>query len=82
MAHRPCPQRKTSGNVVDLLDYKTKPVRAARPAKPRPAKQTKKEWRPIVTDDFPDEIPITDAELDIFEVHFADLLDELFGPRR
>ena len=70
-------QGKTYGDVVDLFDYKRKPARAER----RPAGR-KKEWRPVVTDDWPDHIPITDAELDIFEVHFADLLDELFGPCR
>ncbi len=35
-----------------------------------------------VTDDWPDRVPITDAELDMFEARFGDLFDELFGPRR
>lgn len=39
-------------------------------------------WQPLVTDDLPDRIPITEAELDFIEAHFADLLDELFGARR
>jgi len=29
-------------------------------------------WRPD---------PITEAELDLIEAHFADFLDEVFGPR-
>ena len=75
MARRPDRQGKTFGDVVDLFDYKRKPVPARRPA------GRKKEWWPVVTDDWPQDIPIKDAELDIIEVHFADLLDELFGPR-
>ena len=39
-------------------------------------------WQPRVIADLPDRIPITEAELDILEAHFADLLDELFGARR
>jgi hypothetical protein len=39
-------------------------------------------WQPLITDDLPDRIPITEVELDILEAHFADLLDELFGARR
>lgn len=35
----------------------------------------------IVTDDWPRNVPITDAELRVMESHFAEELDELFGPR-
>jgi len=35
-----------------------------------------------VTADWPDPVPITDAEFDVFEAWFGDLFDELFGPRR
>ncbi len=64
-----------SDRVVDFFDYA--PRRA--PEKLRPRREP--QWQPIVTDDFSDPLPITDAELDIIEAHFADLLDELFGPR-
>jgi len=30
-------------------------------------------------DDWPERIPITEAELDVIEAHFGHLLDELFG---
>ena len=44
------------------------------------------EARPVeawtVTDDWPDPVPITDAEFDVFEAWFGDLFDELFGPCR
>jgi hypothetical protein len=29
----------------------------------------------------PDPLPVTEAELDVIETHFADFLDELFGER-
>ena len=35
-----------------------------------------------ITDDWPNPVPITDAELDVFEAWFGDLFDELFEPRR
>jgi hypothetical protein len=33
-------------------------------------------------DDWPDRVPITDAELDMSEAWLGDLFDELFGPGR
>lgn len=35
-----------------------------------------------VTDDWPDPVPITNAELDVFEAWFGNLFDELFGLHR
>jgi hypothetical protein len=35
-----------------------------------------------VTDDWPERVPVTDAEVDVFEAWFGDLFDELFGPCR
>ena len=45
-----------------------------------PIKHDVETW--AVTDDWPDRVPITDAELDVFEAWFGDLFDELFGPCR
>ena len=36
--------------------------------------------RIIVTDDWPDDIPVTEAELRCFEAFFGDFLDELLRP--
>jgi hypothetical protein len=60
----------------DLWDYATPPERRAG----RPAKHELSNW--IVTDDWPERIPVTDAEVDVFEAWFGDLFDELFGPCR
>ena len=42
----------------------------------------RRDWHSLPADDLPDRVSITEAELDIIEAHFADLLDELFGARR
>ena len=46
----------------------------------RPAKLDLESWR--VTDDWTTHVPVTDAEIDVFEAWFDDLFDELFGPCR
>ncbi|WP_428481218.1 hypothetical protein [Pyruvatibacter mobilis] len=33
-----------------------------------------------ITDDWPEVVPITEAEVRIVEAYFGDVLDELFGP--
>jgi hypothetical protein len=44
----------------------------------RPPKHDLSTW--TVTDDWPDPVPVTEAEIDVFERWFGDLFDELFGP--
>ncbi|MBB6227081.1 hypothetical protein [Polymorphobacter multimanifer] len=44
----------------------------------RPPKHDVASWQ--VTDDWPEQVPVTDGEIAIFEVWFGDLFDELFGP--
>jgi hypothetical protein len=34
-----------------------------------------------VTDDRPEEVPITEAEIEVFAASFGDLFDELFSTR-
>jgi len=46
----------------------------------RPPKHDLSAW--TVTDDWPERIPVTQAEVDVFEAWFGDLFDELFGPNR
>lgn len=43
----------------------------------RPPKHDLSTW--TVTDDWPDVVPVTEAEIDMFEQWFGDLFDELFG---
>ena len=46
----------------------------------RPPKHDLSEW--AVTDDWPERVPVSEAETDVFEAWFGDLFDELFGPCR
>jgi len=59
----------------DLHDYLRPPVRR----KGRPARQVRSQW--TVKDDWPDEVPVTEAEIEVFEAWFGDLFDELFSTR-
>jgi hypothetical protein len=60
---------------IDLFDY----CRLPKP-KPRgrPAADDLSDWR--VTDDWPEDVPVTPEEVDVFEAWFGDILEELFGP--
>ena len=44
----------------------------------RPPKHDLTTW--TVTDDWPDPVPVTEAEIEVFERWFGDLFDELFDP--
>jgi hypothetical protein len=48
------------------------------PRRGRPAKHEVETWR--VIDDWPQHVPVTQAEIDVFEAWFGDLFDEFFGP--
>ena len=60
----------------NLYDYADPPTRRSG----RPPKHDLATW--TVTDDWPERVPVTDAEVDVFEAWFGDLFDELFGPCR
>ena len=60
----------------DLWDYAAPPERRAG----RPPAHDLSSW--IVSDDWPEHIPVADAEVDVFEAWFGDLFDEVFGPCR
>ena len=46
----------------------------------RPAKHDLSAW--TVTDDWPERVPVTQAEMEVFEAWFGDFFDELFGSSR
>jgi hypothetical protein len=57
----------------DLYDYVRAPARPGR----RRAKQDSTTWS--VSDDWPQDVPVTATEIDVFEAWFGELFDELFG---
>ena len=59
----------------DLYDYIFPPA----PRGGRPAALFERSI--IVTGDWPEVVPIADAELRVMESHFAEELEELLGPR-
>jgi hypothetical protein len=44
----------------------------------RPVKHDVETWS--VIDDWPQRVPVTQAEIDVFEAWLGDLFDEFFGP--
>jgi hypothetical protein len=59
--------------LVDLYNYTATRQRSCR----RRAKRPSPTW--FVTDDWPEDVPVTDAEIAVFEAWFGELFDELFG---
>ena len=74
---KPQRQKSTAADAPfdDLYDYARPPAR--RPG--RPALKAKPKW--TVTDDWPEHVPVTEAEIAVFEAWFGDLFDELFSTR-
>lgn len=58
----------------DLHDY-------LRPLAHRPGRRQAEGPAWDVSDDWPARVPVTDAEIAVFEAWFGDLFDRLFGPR-
>jgi hypothetical protein len=66
----------------DLFDYDNDPA---------PRKGVQRSGMPLlgpngqtmrVTDDWPDDIPVTEAEIQVFERWFGDVFDELLSPEK
>ncbi len=70
----PCSRRvrppTVSEQLEDLLGYHVPMGRSP--------KHDMSTW--TVTDDWPDPVPVSEAEIAVFEQWFGDLFDELFGP--
>lgn len=66
---------RTSDEPVDVYDYAHRRARRLR----RPVADDPTSW--TVTDDWPEELPVTEAEIEVFEAWFGDLFEELFSTR-
>ncbi|MET4898964.1 hypothetical protein RN629_17815 [Sphingomonadaceae bacterium jetA1] len=62
----------------DLYDYDDDPAPRISPSRGSPPHVVDVEKLPVI-DDWPDEVPITEAEIQVFERWFADVFDEMFG---
>lgn len=66
---------------ADFYDY-VRPVQSAPPeSRSRARKGGEHAWSLNISDDWPDHVPVTESELDLFEVHFGPLIDELLGSK-
>ncbi|MGY8685211.1 hypothetical protein Q2941_46865 [Bradyrhizobium sp. UFLA05-153] len=63
----------TNAQCDDLYDYAAAPAHPVR----RRAKRASVTW--TVTDDWLEDMPVTEAEIAVFEAWFGELFDELFG---
>lgn len=63
----------------DLYDYLDDPAPRIHPPRRAPSSRIFHVEALPVTDDWPDDIPVTEAEIDVFERYFGDMLDRLFG---
>lgn len=63
----------------DLYDYDDDPVPRISPPRGSPPDAFDVEKLPVI-DDWPEKVPITEAEIQVFERWFADVFDEMFGP--
>ena len=62
----------------DLYDYNDDPALRISPPRESLSGAFDVEKLPVI-DDWPDEVPITEAEIQVFERWFADVFDEMFG---
>lgn len=65
-----------TANDDQPAEPKPRPRRSRR--RSSPPKEDVTTWR--VVDDWPEKVPITEAEIEVFEHYFADVFDRLFGP--
>ncbi|MVA96058.1 hypothetical protein GN330_02140 [Nitratireductor sp. CAU 1489] len=63
----------------DLFDYAGDPMPDGRERRRSPLRIVDVETLPII-DDWPEMVPVTMSKVEIFERHFGDVLDRLFGP--
>lgn len=66
-----------SAEVIDFFDYassepRTNPRSGCVQRRPKATRSGME-----ITDDWPARVPVTEAELDLFEAHFGPLIDEL-----
>ena len=79
-ARRGRPRRRGPQDLPDdLYNYSDDPAPRISPPRGSPPDAFDVEKLPVI-DDWPEKVPITEAEIQVFERWFADVFDEMFGP--
>ncbi|MGI6247321.1 MAG: hypothetical protein ACOYJQ_16365 [Pseudochelatococcus sp.] len=83
--HRRAPRGRPRHSIPqafpdDLYDYANDPTPAERLPRREPSPHIFDIEKLPIIDDWPERVPVTEAEIDIFERYFGDVLDRLFGP--
>lgn len=65
------------GDLYDYIDEDMPTSPKAPVAKRRGTEPSLDHW--TVSDDWPERVPVTEVEIDLFEAWFGDIIDELFG---
>lgn len=79
-ARRGRPRRSIPQTLPDdLYDYGSDPLSLPAPRRRDPSRSAFDVEKLPVIDDWPERVPVTEAEVDIFERYFGDVLDRLFG---
>ena len=66
-----------SAEVIDFFDYASPERRTSRQPGGVERRAVVARLGVRITDDWPAHVPVTEAELDLFEAHFGPLIDEL-----
>lgn len=66
----------------DLYDYNDDPQPSDGPQRATMPLLGPDGQRMRVTDDWPEDVPVTEAEIDVFERWFGDVFDDLLSPKR
>lgn len=69
-----------SAEVIDFFDYASPERRTSRQRGGVERRTVVARLGMRITDDWPACVPVTEAELDLFEAHFGPLIDELLRP--
>lgn len=79
-AHKARKRARTLAGTLpdDLYDY-IEGEEGKRPAPKSPLARRAMTENWTVSDDWPERVPVTDAEIRLFEAWFGDILDDLFG---
>ena len=78
--HKGRPRRQAPQTLPeDLYDYDDDPAPRISSPRASPPDAFDVEKLPVI-DDWPEKVPITEAEIQVFERWFADVFDEMFGP--